>query len=119
MIYCIIGAVGFFYCKTADYYTGYGLMVGFFLGTAFEERYVHFENTTSLPLGILRLAGGIAVYLVLNSILKLPFPKDLLESATTLSFLIRTVRYAIVVFVMMGVYPALFGRLHPGKKKDN
>ena len=109
--FCLLGAIGFFYCKTTDYYTGYGLMLGFFLGTAFEERYVHFENTDSLPLGLARLVGGIAIYLVLNTLLKLPFSADLLESATFTAYLIRTVRYFIVVFVMIGVYPMVFGRL--------
>ncbi|MBQ9157158.1 MAG: hypothetical protein IJ137_10315 [Eubacterium sp.] len=55
--------------------------------------------------------GGIAIYLVLNTLLKLPFSADLLESATFTAYLIRTVRYFIVVFVMIGVYPMVFGKL--------
>ena len=111
IIFCLAGAVGFLYCKTSDYYTGYGMMVGFFLGTAFEEKYVNFENTSSLPKSLLRLAGSIAVYLVLNTLLKMPFPAELLESATTPAFLIRTLRYTVVLFVMIGVYPAIFKKL--------
>ncbi len=115
IFFCLAGAVGFLYCTTSDYYTGYGMMVGFFLGTAFEEKYVNFENTSSLPKGILRLAGGIAVYLVFNTLLKMPFPDELLESATTPAFLIRTIRYTIVLFVMIGVYPAVFKKTHQSK----
>ena len=42
-------------------------------------------------------------------------PKELLESATMPSFLIRTARYAIIIFVLMGVYPMIFDKF---KKKE-
>lgn len=99
---------GVFYCKTTDYYTAIGLMAGLFLAIPFEERFVRFENTREPLWCVLRVAGGFACYFALNTALKLPFPKELLESATTAAFLIRAVRYAIVAFVCFGVYPILF-----------
>ena len=36
---------GFFYCKSADYYTGVGLLIGVMGGNLLEEKAVRFENT--------------------------------------------------------------------------
>lgn len=108
LVLIILALPGLFYCRTSDYFTGLGMMIGFFLAVPFEEKYVNFENTRNIIRGILRVAGGFAVYFGLNSLLKLPFSKDFLSSGTLLAYCVRTVRYAIVVFVMMGVYPMLF-----------
>ena len=59
----------------------------------------------------LRMVGGFAVYFGLNTLLKLPFSKEFLEQPVMAAFLVRTVRYAIVVFVMLAVYPMLFGKV--------
>ena len=106
---------GCIYCKTADYYTALGTMAGAFLAMPFEERFVRFENTRKVSVSILRVAGGIAVYLVLNRLLKLPFSKEFLDSGAFPALLIRTVRYAVVVFVMLAVYPFCF---RFGRKKS-
>ena len=84
-------------------------MAGFFLSVPFEERFVKFENTKSIPFSILRIFGGIAVYLVLNQLLKIPFTKEFLNSGVMSAYIIRAVRYMIVVFVMLAVYPMCFG----------
>ena len=99
---------GFFYCKSADYFSGYGMLLGFVLATVFEERYVRFENTRSPLRSVLRVLGGVAVFFGLNTLLKLPFSADFLNSGTTAAFLVRMLRYALVIFVDMGVYPLLF-----------
>ncbi len=112
---------GVFFCRTNDYFTGLGLMIGFFLAIAFDKRYVNFKNVDfDDPKGILwcllRLVGGAAVYFILNSILKLPFSESFLESATLGAFLVRTARYCIVSFVAIGVYPMIFSKV---EKKRN
>ena len=104
----LITLPGFFYCKSADYFSGYGMMLGFVLGVEFEQRYVNFENTCSPWRSALRVVGGVAVFFGLNTVLKLPFSSDFLNSGTMAAFLVRTVRYALVIFVDMGVYPLLF-----------
>ena len=48
------------------------------------------------------------MYFVLNTVLKLPFPKAFLDSGTTAAMLVRTVRYAVILFVEFGVYPMTF-----------
>ena len=99
---------GFFYCKSADYYTGAGLLIGFMGATLLDDHCVHFENTNKLLWRVLRLLGGLTVYFALNKLLKLPFSNEFLSSGTTASLLVRCARYAIIAFVGFGVYPMLF-----------
>ena len=107
---------GMFYCHTTDYFASYGMMIGYSLAAPFEKKFVKFKETRSVVRSILRVIGGGAIYLGLNSLLKMPFPKELLASATMTSFLIRTVRYSIVIFVLIGIYPMIFDKI--GKKKN-
>ena len=99
---------GFFYCSSDDYFTGYGMLLGFVLAEPFEARYVKFENTPNILRCVLRTLGGAALYFGLNSLLKLPFPKELLDAGTFAAHLIRSLRYAVVIFAVIGVYPLLF-----------
>lgn len=99
---------GVFYCQTTDFFTGYGMMLGYFLAVPFEKKFVNFKETRSVIGTLLRVVGGGALYFGLNTLLKMPFPKELLASATMPSYLIRTGRYAIIIFVLMGVYPMIF-----------
>ncbi len=103
-----IGIAGCFVSRSMDYYSGLGIAFGFIGGFIFEEKKVHFENTPNVLRIILRTVGGLLIFLVLDTVLKLPFSKDFLETATGLSFMVRTIRYAIVSFVLIGVYPMLF-----------
>ncbi|SDB69412.1 phosphatase PAP2 family protein [Butyrivibrio sp. INlla16] len=116
LIFFAVSSIGFFYCKTADYYTAMGVMAGFYLAIEFEKRLVNFEETRKPLEIIIRLVGGAAVYLVLNTALKLPFSNEFLASNTTGAFMVRFIRYTIVVFVMLGAYPMLFKFF---KKKEN
>ncbi|MBQ9890768.1 MAG: phosphatase PAP2 family protein [Firmicutes bacterium] len=104
----VISCVGCFYCKTNDYYTGLGMMAGFFTGDIFEEKVVKFNTTRVWWRCVLRVLLGGAIYLALNTLLKMPFSKEMLEAENALGYAIRTVRYAIVMFVEVGVYPLAF-----------
>lgn len=118
IMYAVITAlalVGCFYCKSKDYYTSLGMMIGFFAGNLFEERFVKFENDRRPLAMLLRFAGGVLIFLGLNALLKLPFPSELLDSGTPISYAIRVCRYAIVLFVDVALYPMLFKFL---KKKE-
>ena len=116
IIFCV-SLIGCFWCRTDDYYTGLGMMAGFFIGDIFEEKYVNFESTRNAGECIVRLLLGGGLFLALNVGLKLPFPKELLASATPLSFFIRTARYAVTLFIEIGVLPMLFKYIKFGKKK--
>lgn len=99
---------GLFYCKSADYFSGLGLLVGFMAGTLFEEKYVQFENTRDPVRAILRVIVGGGIFLGLNSLLKLPFSKEFLSGGSYGALLIRLARYTLATFVMTGVYPIAF-----------
>lgn len=117
IFYCVLAALslpGWFFCRSNDYYTCFGILAGYLLGLPFERKFVDFENTRSPFRCALRLIGGIAIFFGLNSLLKLPFDKDFLSSGTTAAYAVRAARYCIIIFTDMGVYPMLFkpvGRL--------
>lgn len=99
---------GMIYCRSNDYFSGLGLLIGFMAGSIFEEKYVNFENTKKVVLACIRVILGLALFVGLNTVLKLPFSQAFLESGTYASLMIRCCRYAIVAFVDFGVYPMVF-----------
>ena len=107
-ILLVIALPGFFYSRTEDYFTSMGLMIGFMGGTLLDDRFVHFENTEKLLFRVLRVLGGLVVYLVLNTLLKLPFSKEFLSDGSIAALVVRFARYAIVSVVAFGVYPMVF-----------
>ena len=107
-ILLLMGLPGFFYCRSHDFFEGYGMLLGFVLAVEFEQKYVHFENTRGALRSVLRVVGGVAVFFGLNELMKMPFSADFLNSGKMAALLIRTVRYTLVVFVVLGVYPMLF-----------
>lgn len=104
----LITLPGFFYCKSADYFSGYGMLLGFVLGVQAEQKFVNFDNTRNPLRSVLRVLGGVAVFFGLNTLLKIPFSSDFLNSGTVPAFLVRTLRYALVIFADIAVYPLLF-----------
>ena len=108
LIWLIVFLPGFFFCKTTDFYSSYGMMVGVFAADLFEKRFVNFEKPKNIFIGILRIIGALALYFGLNYLLKLPFSKDFRESATLASYLVRAIRYGLVLFIPMAIYPMCF-----------
>ena len=103
-----IGLPGIFYCTTNDYFSSYGMLLGMAAGDLFERKYVNFENTRHPLFMILRLIGGVAVFFGLNTVLKMPFTSAFLSSGTPAAFAVRSLRYAVVIFACLGLYPMLF-----------
>jgi undecaprenyl-diphosphatase len=99
---------GFFYCKSDDYFTSFGMLIGTFAGIEFEKKYVRFENTRKPLFCALRLIGGIAVYFGVSTVLKLPFGSEFLHSGTAAAHLVRAARYAVTMFCCVGAYPLIF-----------
>ena len=118
LIVLLICLPGFWFCDSTDYYTSYGSLAGMFLAVLFEEKYVRFENTRNFWISVLRLAGGVAIFFGLNALLKLPFSSEFLASGTPMSHLVRTVRYALVLFTDMGLYPMTFKLIKEKDKKE-
>lgn len=111
LILIVCGLMGIFWCRSNDYFTGMGIMTGSFAGFVFEENVVKFKGTKKPLNCALRLLGGLVIFLALNMILKLPFSDEFLESATAGQYAVRAVRYAVITFVDLGVYPLAFGRI--------
>ena len=107
-ILLLTAAPGLFYCKSTDYFTGMGLMIGFFGAVLFERRYVNFENTRKPMWFILRIVCGFALFVLLSSLLKLPFSKEFLDGGSMASLYVRTLRYAVTSFIVFGIYPLVF-----------
>ena len=80
-------------------------MLGFFAASLFEEKYVQFENTKDVKKCIFRVVGGLLVFLITNMVLKAGFGLIHIEE---ISKLLRVIRYGILVFITMGVYPLVF-----------
>ena len=84
-------------------------MVGFFAADLFERRFVRFDNTKNVWRAVVRLAGGLVVFLSIITVIKLPFG-SLAEGAGAIPYAIRMARYFIGTFAVMGLYPMLFKR---------
>ena len=106
-----VSAIGIFYCRTDDYFTGLGVMLGLFLVFPFEEKFVNFEKSPGVLDSVLRIVLGVVIFVILNSALKIILKSDVQMG----QFLLRTVRYAIDIFVLFGLYPILFKHF-PRKK---
>ncbi|MBO5772574.1 MAG: phosphatase PAP2 family protein [Clostridia bacterium] len=109
LIACAICTLGCIWCRTDDYFSAMGMLWGFVFGVIFEQKYVHFENTKVWWKIVLRVLGGVVVYLGLNTIIKLAFGWAIdLDKLYAPQFAFRLVRYAIILFVACGVYPMCF-----------
>ena len=121
MRYVIVLAVtvpGIFWCTSRDYFTALGLLIAAAVAFPYEEKYIQFKDTRNIWAMILRAAGSFAIYFALNKLLKMPFSKEWLDSGELLANLVRTARYAIILFVVIAVYPRVFPLFEKvGKKK--
>ncbi|MBR0131438.1 MAG: phosphatase PAP2 family protein [Firmicutes bacterium] len=104
----LVSIPGIFYCSSNDYFTGLGLMIGIFGGFLFEKKYVNFKSTRRPVMCVIRLVCGLAIFVGLNAVLKLPFSSEFLSNGSMAAMLVRTARYAVVSFVDIAIYPMAF-----------
>ena len=103
-----VSLTGCLWCRTADYYSGLGVMAGVFAGDLYERKFVRFKTTDVLKWRILRFAGAAAVFIAISQGIKLFVSADFLSASGFFPYLVRVLRYGTAVFVSMGVYPAVF-----------
>ena len=108
LIIFAITLIGLFYCRTEDYFSTLGVMAGVFLAMPVEEKFVKFENTRNPLFCVLRVGVGLGAFALLNYLLKLPFSEEFLHNGSLISLSVRSMRYFVIVFVLLGLYPALF-----------
>lgn len=104
----ILGLIGCFFCKTDDYYSTFGLLLGFICADIFENKYVKFENTKNIIKIVLRLVVALGAFVIVDNICKIPFSYEVLENSGYISYTLRTIRYAIAAFVSFGITPMLY-----------
>ena len=118
LILLVMTLPGLFWCSSRDYFSTLGMLAGMTAAVPYEKKYVRFADTRKIPVMILRTVGAFAAYYVLNTVLKLPFGNEFLNSGTLDAHLVRSLRYAVILFVLFAVYPRCFPfleRLFPGK----
>lgn len=104
----VLGIIGFFFVRTNDYFTGYGMLLGSTLAIFFEEKVVHFKETKNFFACLIRILVGGGIFFGLNALMKLPFSEEFLNNGTLAALSIRAARYAINIFVCLGLYPLCF-----------
>ncbi len=104
----LFSCIGLFYCKTSDYFTGLGLMGGFFLAVEFEKRKVKFQMPSKKLFWITRLIGGMLLYAIINMLLKALFLQLFVSAGFFMEGIARVIRYMAVSFCVIGVYPIVF-----------
>lgn len=104
---CLLSFCGVFFCRSEDFYSVSGIAYGFILGDLYENKYVHFENTTDIKKMILRGIFGSIIFLGLNQVLDL-LSLLIPDTAGRLPLLYRSFRYCLSSFVTVGLYPHLF-----------
>ena len=109
---------GLLFVRTEDYYTSLGMLIGLIAAIHFEEKFVNFSDTRNIWAKVLRVAGAFGLYLLLNLLLKLPFNKEFLSGGTMPALLVRTARYAVIIFTVIGIYPKVFPLFEKIGKKN-
>lgn len=120
-LYLIIlgfGAIGFFFCESTDFYSAYGIAVGFILSEVLDKKYINFKNTRNPVKMLFRLVLALGAFLLVSEGMKLPFNSEILEDNTIFAHTYRVLRYGIASFVGMGLTPLLY-KYNILKLKDN
>jgi len=47
-------------------------------------------------------------FVLLNYVLKLPFSEEFLKGGSYMALIVRFIRYTVLVFLLLGVYPMSF-----------
>ena len=90
------------YAHSADFIKGMGTFLGFALGIYVEKKYVNFSVEGKSVNKILRVVIGLAILILLKVGLKAVFPNKLV---------FHFLRYFIIVFFGIGLYPVIFKKL--------
>lgn len=106
LIMAVVCLLALFFAKKSDTYKAVGACFGFAIGALFERKFVNFDpKEGSLKRKILRCALGLVLVGGLKLALKPLFA--LIAESVVLDFL----RYMIIVFVAIALYPMLFKKI--------
>lgn len=105
----VVGSLGFFFCHDNEFFSSWGTALGLLLGFIFEEKYVKFEKARKWQSYIIRPVLGVAIFVVVSVILKIP---ETVISVEWIAIFLRLIRYTVSTFVIIGLYPYLFKKIH-------
>lgn len=108
LLLIVMGIIGFFFCESADFFSSFGIALGFIICEVFDKKYINFKNTKNPIKMILRIVIACAVFLGVSEGLKLPFPSEVLEANTLFAYIYRVLRYCIAAFMGMGLTTVLY-----------
>lgn len=98
----------------------FGTIAGFILGVGYEKKYVNFSNHKDIAKNLLRLVLGLALIMGLRLGLKFLFgiivdSDNLMPDEgfkTILAILLDYLRYLLMLFFGIGIFPKLFKKFH-------
>lgn len=100
-----------FYFGGEDLFKAYGMMVGFYGAMLYEKKYVQFTLDVSLSKKVVRVVIGLIVMVSIQ--LGLGFVFDMFaEEGTYLLGILDAIRYGLIAFVGLGVYPKAFKKFN-------
>ena len=108
LILLAVSLPGILWCRSRDYYSALGVLAAMVIAFPYEEKHIQFKDTRNVWAMILRVAGAMALYVALNTLLKLPFSREFLDNGSVAAGLVRSLRYGIILFVTIGIYPRVF-----------
>ena len=93
-----------FIVPTKDFFVGYGLILGFVLGTSIEKRYINFSNDVDWKKMLLRILVGLITILVFKAGVKAVLSIFFEERP----YIFDMIRYFLIAFAATGLVPFLF-----------
>lgn len=110
LVLVVMALPGLLYCRDVEYFSCLGVTIGFIFSFLFEEKYVNFSETRTVHKFILRIVFGLAVFMLVNTLIKALIAMTGLTDGNYAGLLLRTLRYALAVFVSVGLYPLAFDK---------
>ncbi len=89
-----------------DLFSTFGMVLGFYIGSILEEKYVNFEDTKCLWKAVIRVAIGIGIAYALKVLLKMTYSWAF-DDASLARNICDFLRYAIMLFTVTFLYPML------------
>lgn len=96
--------------NTADLYKTYGLLIGFIFALLFEHKYVRFEIHNNLKKNCVRVVLGLLLMLSVQLGFKVIFNFSIFSFIP--SNVLDMIRYTLITFLGLGVYPILFPKFN-------
>jgi len=86
-----------------DFYTSYGLMIGFTFAMIYEKKFVNFTISSSLKSRLINIVIALVIMLMIQLGLKVLFNLMFVESSYNI--ILDLIRYSLVVFIGFGLLP--------------